>query len=141
MRLVRPGKWELRVSLGRWDNGRPRSFTRTVSANSKTAASKALTEFVDEMTESSLPKFRDLRDLTIDEAMERFLTEYLGDEKRRAEKTIGDYRNLHQRWFSPTIGSKPVKRVDSATIDDLFGAMRRAGLSASRLNQANAALR
>ena len=32
MRLVRPGHWELRVSLGRWDNGRPRSFTRTVSA-------------------------------------------------------------------------------------------------------------
>ncbi len=103
MRQVRPGKWELRVSLGRWDNGRPRSFTRTVSAKSKTAAANALAEFVDEMTQSSLPKSRDLRGLTIDEAMERFLTEYLADEKGRAEKTIGDYRNLHQRWFSPTM--------------------------------------
>ena len=69
---------------------------------------------------------------------DRFLSEYLADEKGRAEKTIADYRYLHQRWFSPAIGAKPVKRVDSATIDSLFGAMRRAGLSASRLNQAKA---
>jgi integrase len=136
MRLVRPGKWELRVSLGRWENGRPRSFTHTVSAKSKTAAAEALAEFVKEMSDASLPTSQDLLDLTVDEALERFLTEYLGEEKGRAEKTIADYRNLHQRWFSPAIGSKTVKRIDSATIDRLFGAMRRAGLSASRLNQA-----
>jgi hypothetical protein len=46
------------------------------------------------------------------------------------------YSYLHQRWFSPTIGTKSVKRIDSATMDRLFGAMRKAGLSASRLNQA-----
>jgi integrase len=136
MRLVRPGKWELRVSLGRWENGRPRSFTRTISARGKNAAAAALAEFVEEISEASLPKSQDLRDLTVDEAMERFLNEYLAEEKGRAEKTIGDYRNLHKRWFSPTIGSKAVKRIDSATIDELFGAMRRAGLSTSRLNQA-----
>lgn len=136
MRLVRPGRWELRVSIGRWEDGRPRSFTRTVAARSKAAAASALSDFVDEMTGASLPQSRDLRDLTVDEAMERFLTEYLGDEKGRADKTIGDYRNLYQRWFSPTIGSKAVKRIDSATMDELFGAMRRAGLSTSRLNQA-----
>src|SRR5580704_8350271 len=136
MRLVRPGKWELRVSLGRWENGRPRSFTRTISARGKAAAARALAEFVEEMSDASLPKTQDLRDLTVDEAMERFLIEYLAEEKGRAEKTIGDYRNLHQRWFSPTIGTKAGKRIDSATIDDLFGVMRRSGLSASRLNQA-----
>jgi integrase len=136
MRLVRPGKWELRVSLGRWDNGRPRSFTRTISAKGKAAAAAALADFVEEMMDASLPKSPDLRDLTVDDAMERFLSEYLAEEKGRAEKTIRDYRNLHQRWFSPTIGSKAANRIESATIDDLFGAMRRAGLSASRLNQA-----
>ena len=75
MRLVRSGKWEFRVSLGRWDNGRPRSFTRTVSARGKAAAAAALTEFVDEMSDASLPKSQEMRDLTVDEAMERFLTE------------------------------------------------------------------
>ncbi|MGH9095504.1 MAG: site-specific integrase [Acidimicrobiales bacterium] len=77
-----------------------------------------------------------MRDTTVDEAVERFLTEYLGEDKGRAEKTIGDYRKLHYRWFSPTIGSRPVKRVDTAAMDQLFGKMRQAGLSASRLNQA-----
>jgi integrase len=124
------------VSIGRWEDGRPRSFTRTVTAKTKTAAANALSDFVEEMTAASLPQSRDLRDLTVDGAMERFLNEYLRNEKGRAEKTIGDYRNLHQRWFSPTIGSKPLRRIDSATMDKLFGRMRRAGLSASRLNQA-----
>ena len=95
-----------------------------------------MAEFVEELSDASLPKSQEVRDLTVDEAMERFLTEYLAGEKGRTEKTIGDYRNLHRRWFSPAIGSKAVKRIDSATIDDLFGTMRRAGLSASRLNQA-----
>ena len=38
--------------------------------------------------------------------MVRFLDEYLAGEKGRAEKTINDYRYLHHRWFSPTIGSQ-----------------------------------
>jgi integrase len=136
MRLVRPGTWELRVSMGRWDNGRQRSFTRTVSAKGKAAAAMALSEFVEEMSTSSLPKTRETADLMVDDAMELFLTEYLADEKGRAEKTITDYRNLHNRWFSPTIGGRAVKRIDSAAMDALFGSMRQAGLSASRLNSA-----
>jgi integrase len=136
LRIVRPGMWELRVTMGRWKNGRPRSLTRTVPARSKAAAAALLGEFVDEMSSSQLPETQDLRDITVDQAMDRFLDEYLAIEKGRAEKTIGDYRNLHRRWFSPTIGAQQVKRVDSATMDRLFGAMRHAGLSASRLNQA-----
>ena len=58
--------------------------------------------------------------------------------KGRADKTITDYRYLHQKWFSPAIGAKPVKSIESSVIDDLFGQMRREGLSASRLNQAKA---
>ncbi len=124
------------MTIGRWDNGRPRSLTRTISAKSETAAAALLAEFVDEMSGSQLPRTQDLRDLTVDDAVDRFLDEYLAVEKGRAEKTINDYRYLHQRWFSPTIGAQQVKRVDSATMDRLFGAMRQAGLSASRLNQA-----
>jgi integrase len=135
LRIVRPGMWELRVTMGRWKNGRPRSLTRTVPARSKAAAAALLGEFVDEMSSSQLPETQDLRDITVDQAMDRFLDEYLAIEKGRAEKTIGDYRNLHRRWFSPTIGAQQVKRVDSATMDRLFGAMRHAGLSATRLNQ------
>jgi site-specific recombinase XerD len=136
MRLVRPGRWELRLTSGRWKDGRPRSLTRTVSAKNKTAAAALLEEFVTEMSDAHLPESQDLRDITVDEAVDRFLDGYLAAEKGRAEKTINDYRYLHQRWFSPTIGGQQVKRIDSATMDRLFGTMRQAGLSASRLNQA-----
>ncbi|HEY5383906.1 MAG TPA: site-specific integrase [Acidimicrobiales bacterium] len=136
MRLVRAGTWELRVTIGRWGNGRPRSFTSTVRAKSKAAAAGLLADFVEETSSSQLPETQDVRDMTIDEALNRYLDEYLATEKGRAEKTISDYRYLHQRWFSSAIGKEQVKRIESATMDKLFGTMRQAGLSASRLNQA-----
>jgi integrase len=136
MRLIRPGTWELRVTIGRWEDGRPRTLNRTVSANGEAEAAAQLVALVDELSGAQLPDTRDDRDLTVDEAIERFLTEYLAKERGRADKTIGDYPNLHQRWFSPAIGARPVKRIESSVMDDLFGQMRQAGLSASRLNQA-----
>ena len=136
MRLIRPGTWELRVTVGRWDDGRPRTLNRTVPAGGEAEAAAQLVAFVDEMSSAQLPDDRDVRDLTVDEAIERFLTEFLAEEKGRADKTVTDYRYLHQRWFSPAVGARPVKRIDSSVMDELFGEMRQAGLSASRLNQA-----
>jgi integrase len=138
MRLIRPGTWELRVTVGRWEDGRPRTLNRSVSAKSKAEAAAQLVTFVDETSRAQLPDSRHERDVTVDEAIERFLTEYLGNEKGRAEKTITDYRYLHQKWFSPVIGARSVKGIESSVIDGLFGQMRLAGLSASRLNQAKA---
>ncbi len=130
-----PSTWELRVTIGRYENGRPRSLTRTVRAK-QGVGGRLLAEFVDEMTASPLPGSQDIRDTTVDEAIDRFLEEYLANEKGRAEKTINDYRYLHQRWFSPTIGPQQVKRIDSRDHGPPVRAMRQAGLSASRLNQA-----
>jgi integrase len=78
----------------------------------------------------------EIRDLTIDEAIETFLIDHLADEKGREARTVNDYRKLHLRWFSPVIGSKKVKVVDEQMVDDIFGHMRRSGLSRSRMNQA-----
>ena len=136
LRQVRPDKWELRVTIGRWDDGRPRALYRTVAAKNKSDAAVRLAAFVDQMTSSPQPETKAVSELTVDEAIEQFLTEHLGADKGRAEKTISDYRKLHNRWFAPSIGGRRVNRVDAAVMDRLFGAMRQAGLSASRLNQA-----
>jgi integrase len=136
MRLVRAGTWELRLTAGRWTDGRVRTITRTVTAANEMEAAALLRAFNEEVGRSKLPADRDSRDLTVDQALELFLTDHLSVEKARAEKTVSDYRRLHRRWFSPAIGSIRVNRVDSATMDRLFGAMRMAGLSRSRLNQA-----
>jgi integrase len=69
-------------------------------------------------------------------AIEMFLTEHLREEKGREDKTINDYRKLHKLWFSPEIGRRKVRDVEEQDIDRLFGRMRRAGLSRSRLNHA-----
>jgi hypothetical protein len=46
---------------------------------------------------------RGASDITIDEAIERFLTEYLLGEKGRDPRTVRNYRGVHTKWFSPEI--------------------------------------
>ena len=141
MRELRPDTWELRVTAGRWADGRVRTRCRTVTAGGEADAAAQLVAFLNEMAAAQHPSDRQTLDMTVDQALDRFLSDYLGAEKGRADKTIDDYRRLHQRWFAPTIGDRRVARVDARTMDGLFGAMRNAGLSASRLNQAKSLCR
>ncbi len=136
IRQIAAGRWELRITVGRWDDGSPRTLYRNVRSRTRSQAEAELASFVEEMTNSQQPDSRELRDITMDQAVERFLAEHLTADKGRSEKTVNDYRRLHQRWFSPTIGDRTISRVDTATMDRIFGEMRQAGLSASRLNHA-----
>ena len=70
-----------------------------------------------------------------------FLDEHLAAEKGREHRTIADYRQLHDRWFAPELGLRPVRDIDEAHIDRAFGKMRAAGLSRSRLNHAKSLYR
>jgi integrase len=133
---VRPGVWKLTVTVGRHEDGTVRRAYRTVLAATSTAAARSLAAFVADVDDGSQLVRKELRDVIVDEAVEQFLSQHLRDEKGRAEKTISDYRKLHRKWFAPVIGRRPVRRVDEATIDRIFGRMQRAGLSRSRLNQA-----
>ena len=64
--------------------------------------------------------------MTVDEAIEIFLTEHLRAEKGREERTVSDYRRLHLKWFAPD-GRRLVRDVDEAALDAAFGRMRAAG--------------
>jgi hypothetical protein len=132
-REVRPGIWKLSVRDGSYPNGTPRRLNRNVRARSAVAAARELAAFVAEVSGSPTPPSREL---TMDAAVERFLTEHLREEKGREDKTISDYRKLHERWFSPEIGHRKVRDIEEQHIDRLFGRMRKAGLSRCRLNQA-----
>ncbi|MDP9388788.1 MAG: hypothetical protein M3Q48_12970 [Actinomycetota bacterium] len=98
-------------------------------------AGRELAAFVAEVAANG-PHRVDTRHLTMDEAITQFLDEHLASEKGREQKTIVDYRRLHNRWFAPTLGTRRVRDVDEAMLDRAFGNMRAAGLSRSRLNQA-----
>jgi hypothetical protein len=58
------------------------------------------------------------------EAVERFLTEHLIEEKGRDRGTVQNYRGVHEKWFAPEIGHRRVADVDEATIDRIFGRRR-----------------
>lgn len=135
-REVRKGVWQLTVTAGKFADGSSRRVHRTVHADNETEATALLAEFVTEVNHQPQSTRKDLRDLNVDEAMKTFLDEHLRDEKGREEKTISDYRRLHEKWFSPEIGRRRVRDVDEEAIDKIFGRMRRVGLSRSRLNQA-----
>lgn len=142
MRQLSPGRWELSVTLGRHDDdGSVRRAFRRVDASSERAAAKALASFVAEAHASPPPANRADRSITVDAAVEQFLTEHLLGEKGREPKTVSDYRLIHAKWFAPEIGGKPLRSIDEATMDRLFGRMARAGLSRSRMNQAKALYR
>jgi integrase len=135
-RRVRKGVWQLSVYAGRFPDGSPRRLHRTVYASNEAEASALLAAFVAEVREAPAPPRKDLRDLKVDEAMELFLEEHLRREKGREDKTVSDYRRLHEKWFSRQIGNRRVRDVDEEALDKIFGRMRDAGLSRSRLNHA-----
>jgi integrase len=135
MRQVSPGKWKLTVTTPS-GGADPRRVHKTVTARNATQATAELARFASEVRSAPVTATRDDSRLDFDAAVERFLTEHLLEERGREEKTVRDYRSLHQLWFSPELGRRLVRDVDRAAIDRLFGRMQRAGLSRSRMNQA-----
>jgi integrase len=135
-RQVRPGVWKLTATIGT-AGGVQRRATRIVHAETETAANRELAGFVAEVVaERSVPPPDGMRDLRVDDAVELFLTQHLREEKGREERTISDYRNVHHRWFAPTIGQRLLRTIEPRDMDQLFGRMRSAGLSRSQMNQA-----
>jgi integrase len=128
--------WKLSVSAGRYDDGSIRRLHRTVHTTSEANATRELQAFVADVRGTVAAKSKHDRDATVDDAIEQFLTEHLLSEKGREQRTVDDYRRLHLKWFAPEIGRRRVSDVDDDAIDRIFGRMRRAGLSRSRMNHA-----
>jgi hypothetical protein len=116
-RQVRRGVWKLTVTAGRCADGSPRRVHRSVRAGTDAEASAALADFPADVRGAPLPDGREDRDITVDEAVERFLVEHLLAEKGRDESTVAHYRSVHGRWFSPEIGRRRLRDIDEATID------------------------
>ena len=83
--------------------------------------------YVAEVHNEPLPASRQDREITVNDAIEQFLTEHLLGEKGREPRTVDDYRRLHLKWFSPALGHRRVRDVDEAVLDKVFGRMQREG--------------
>ena len=74
---------------------------RTVYADTEEEARAELAQFVTEVRGSDGTTRADVRRVTFDAAVRRFLYEHLLDQRGREPKTVDDYWKLHLRWFSP----------------------------------------
>lgn len=135
VKQVRAGVWSLAVST-RFTDGRSRRVYRTVYVATQEAAAVELARFVTEMQDQHGLLDPELRDLAFDQAIRRYLYEHLLEEKGRDQRTVDGYWKLHRQWFAPSIGAKAVRDLTRPMFDACFGAMRKAGRSRSRMNQA-----
>jgi hypothetical protein len=111
MKEVRTGVWTLSVTAGQYEDGRQRRLYRQVKVPNAAAAARELAAFVAEVRgEVHIVTSRAAATTTFEEAVERYLAEYLRDEKGRDDRTIKDYRELHEKWFSPHIGVTGMRR-------------------------------
>jgi site-specific recombinase XerD len=136
MTQIRPGVWKVTVTIGHYDNGSIRREYTTIRADNETDAARQKAAFVAELQEGTSPERKEERDVTVDEAVEEYLEDHLRAEMGREERTIRGYRQVHNQWFSPEIGSRRLRDVDLSSIRAILGKMQRAGLSHSRLNNA-----
>ena len=135
LRRLGPGSWKLTVT-GVHADGSSHRLYRTVYVDGEAEARGELARFVAEAREADGTTRADGRQITFDAAVRRFLFDHLRDERGRESKTVEDYWRTHERWFSPTLGDRLVRDLTRPMFDERFGAMRQAGLSRSRMNQA-----
>lgn len=91
-----------------------------------------------EQLRSATPSDRDATRWTLDDLVRRYL-EYLEDQGKE-RRTLLRYEGVAKVWLSPVIGDKAARRLTADEIDRCFARMRKAGQSASSMNQAKALL-
>jgi hypothetical protein len=115
--------WKLTVTVGRYEDGRPRREYFTIEADSRVEAERERAALIAELDASKLPDRRSDRDMTVDEAVEQYL-HHLRHEKGRELRTVAGYRDVYQKWWAPEIGHRRLRDIDTAVMDQGFGRMR-----------------
>lgn len=94
------------VPAGRCASGKPRRESCTVYVDSDEQAVVERAAFVTKVQRSRLPATEADRDIRMNEAIDRYLTEHLSQENGRAASTVRGYRAMHYKWFALKIGGK-----------------------------------
>ena len=138
MSETRPGVWKLTVEGVRDEDGHRVRAYRTVDGGRR-EASKALAAFIVEVGDGSGLPTRSSHGLTVNELVEWYLA-FARDERGLEHSTLVGYSEVYELWLRPSIGSVRAGSLEAGALDKVFGKMRRAGLSYSRMNNARALL-
>ncbi len=117
MRQVEAGVWKLSVTVPSGPGGRQRRVHRTVHVANARQAAQELASFVSEVRSAPVVPTKETHTSVMNDAVARFLSEHLREEKGREERTIRSYQAIHDKWFAPGLGRRLVRDVDRAAID------------------------
>ena len=131
-------KWKITLDAGRDETGKRRRLTRTIHGT-KAQANRALASLTVDIAEGTARPSPAGGSLTVGSLIEWYL-EFARDVRGLEHSTLIGYRDVYDKWLADQIGSRSADRVSPADLDDVFGRMRRAGLSRSRMNNARALL-
>ena len=138
MSEVGDGSWKLVVSAGHDDTGARRRVVRTVHGSQQTAT-KALAAVVTEIGDGSRLPRRTNQAVTVSELVAWYL-DFARNERGLEHSTLTGYSEVYDNWIQPSLGSGRASSVQPGDLDKVFGKMRRAKLSRSRMNNARAVL-
>ena len=106
---------------------------------SRIEAAKALAALVADTGDGSRLPPRASRTVTVDEVVVWYLT-FAREERGLEHSTLVVYADVYETWIKPSIGSTRATSIRPGDLDKVFGKMRRAKLSRSRMNNARALL-
>ncbi|HXZ82766.1 MAG TPA: site-specific integrase, partial [Acidimicrobiales bacterium] len=122
-RQIRPGVWELRVSLGNDPvTGKLRQLSKTFHGGSR-AADAALRDLVDQQA----PGRADGVGATVGQLLDRWLEEC--ERLDLSPTTIRTYKAQITQTIRPRLGKLKLSQLTARHLDDLYGAMKDVGKS------------
>jgi integrase len=131
-REIRPGVWELRVSLGKDPaTGKWRQLSKTFHGGAR-AADAALRDIIDQQ----VPARSDGFGATFGQLLDEWL-----DETERLDlspTTIRNYKSQVEHTIRPRLGKVLLSRLTPKHLDDLYGVLKDSGSSAKSIRNVHA---
>lgn len=131
-RELRPGVWELRVSLGKDPaTGKWRQLSKTFKGGSR-AADAALRDLIDQQ----VPARSDGIGATFGQLLDEWLEE--AERLDLSPTTIRNYKSQVEHSIRPRLGKVLVSRLTPKHLDDLYGALKAEKLSPKSIRNVHA---
>lgn len=131
-RELRPGVWELRVSLGKDPaTGKWKQLSKTFKGGAR-AADAALRDIIDEQVPA--------RSDGVGATFGQLLDEWLEETERLdlSPTTIRNYKSQVEHSIRPRLGKVLLSRLTPKHLDDLYGTLKADGLSAKSIRNVHA---
>ena len=138
IKAMGPGVWKIGITAGVDEEGFRRRKFRTVRGT-RLEATKALAALITEVGDGGALPRQSERSLTVEELV-RWYLQFATEERGLEHSTMLGYETAYDNWVSDMIGNRRASTITPGDLDTLFGRMRRAGLSRSRMNNVRSVL-